>query len=321
MQLSHLYLPCFYSFLAHGWRWKTVPCQMDPLKVVHMLPVIWESLGLLSQWLFIHRRSKKSCCVAVLKNAKRSKGERTCTLFIQTQCWSRFDPTLGALLRLRLSQIPVQKTCEPWHTGAKRLALNKHSTAGSGERLRRTAARRAGKGDTEKAPPEAPASASAFWIQRHEAAFSPIYVPRKAHRAHVKSLRPLSTQPARLGPVPSAAHPLTWCRRVGGRVLSPQAGPAKTGDARAATRRPLPPRAQRPASTCSSSTYAGAVASPTPLPSSSGPHWPQRATLLPPAAHRLAQAPADQRDNPTPGAIRLTWPSHLGGQEAANEPK
>ena len=74
----------------------------------------------------------------------------------------QFDPTLGALLRLRLSQIPVRETREPWHTGADCLAHNKHSTAGSGERLRRTAARRAGKGDTEKAPPKAPASASAF---------------------------------------------------------------------------------------------------------------------------------------------------------------
>lgn len=49
---------------------------MDPLKVVHMLPVIWESLGLLSQWLFIHRRSKKSCRVTILKKMQKEVQEK-----------------------------------------------------------------------------------------------------------------------------------------------------------------------------------------------------------------------------------------------------
>lgn len=45
------------------------------------------------------------------------------------------------------------------------------------------------------------------------------------------------------------------------------------------------------------STAAAASGKSRPLPRSSGLHWLQRATLLPPAAHWLAQPPADQREN------------------------
>lgn len=142
----------------------------------------------------------------------------------------------------------MRETCEPWYTGAKCLAHNKRSTAGSGERLRRTAARRAGKGDTEKAPPKAPASASAFWIRRDEAAFSPIYIPRKAHGEHVQSLRPKSCKhPAcspgscsNRSPPPDLASPGRWqrplasgrARHDGGRSRSH--APAVTGPRAAA---------------------------------------------------------------------------------------
>lgn len=71
----------------------------------------------------------------------------------------------------------MQETCEPWYTGATRLAANEGSTAGSGEAQAHSSQLPGAQPQVTRRPPEAPAPKSAFRIQPDEAAFSHRPVP------------------------------------------------------------------------------------------------------------------------------------------------